>query len=45
MSEVKRIPEDCPIRDILKQTAKVLDVLEKVLVHCEACLEKGGRDD
>ena len=41
----KRIPQDCPVRDILAQTAKVLDLLDKVLEHCEKCLQKENKDD
>lgn len=32
------IPEDCPIRDILKQIATILELLNKVLDHCEKCV-------
>lgn len=37
-----RIPEDCPIRDILEEIGKVLDLLDKILEHCEKCLDKGA---
>jgi len=37
------IPKDCPIRDILKEIGKVLDLIDKVLEHCEECLNKGGK--
>ena len=29
------IPKDCPVRDILKQTERVLALLDKILEHCE----------
>lgn len=36
---VEKIPEDCPIRDILKDIKIVLELLDKVLEHCEKCLD------
>ncbi|MBA7692592.1 hypothetical protein ES703_101159 [subsurface metagenome] len=34
-----KIPEDCPIRDILSNIKTVLDLLDKILEHCEKCLQ------
>ena len=33
------IPENCPIRDILENIKAILKLLEKVLDHCEKCLQ------
>jgi len=37
---MERVPEDCPIRDILKEIGQVLTLLSKVLEHCENCVRK-----
>ena len=37
---MKKIPEDCPVRDILHSIKLVLNLLEKVMDHCEDCLKK-----
>lgn len=37
-----KIPENCPVKDILKQVAQILTLLEKVLEHCERCIRKEG---
>jgi DNA-binding FrmR family transcriptional regulator len=37
--EKKNIPQDCPIRDILSQIAAVLALLNKILDHCQDCLQ------
>jgi len=37
---VQKIPEDCPVRDILRQIDKVLEILHTILSHCEECLKK-----
>lgn len=35
---MEKIPEECPVRDILANIKSVLSLLEKVLDHCEKCL-------
>ncbi|MBA7714169.1 hypothetical protein ES703_123186 [subsurface metagenome] len=35
-----KIPEGCPIRDILSQSKSILELLNKILEHCEKCLAK-----
>lgn len=35
-----KIPEDCPVKEILKQLAAVLALHKEILDHCERC-EKG----
>lgn len=37
---MEKIPEDCPIRDILAEIKAVLDLLGKILEHCEQCTRK-----
>jgi len=39
----RKIPEDCPVRDILKQTELVLRLLAEVLKHCEKCMEERAK--
>jgi len=34
------IPENRPVRDILKQTKLVLELLAEILKHCERCIEE-----
>jgi len=34
------IPENCPVKDILKEVELVLKLLDKVLDHCEQCMEE-----
>jgi len=34
------IPEGCPIRDILAQIKLVLVLLDKILEHCDKCLQE-----
>ena len=36
----EKIPEDCPIRDILRQVELVLKLLDRILDHCKKCLSK-----
>lgn len=37
---------DCPVRDILKQTEKLIELLHLILEHCERCssFKEGGKD-
>jgi len=32
--------EECPIRDLLQQMAALIRLLERILDHCERCLER-----
>lgn len=34
------IPEECPVRDILAQIQAILALLNKILEHCEKCLQE-----
>lgn len=36
---MEKIPEECPVRDILAQIQAVLTLLDKILDHCEKCLQ------
>lgn len=40
-----QIPEECPLRDILKEIEVILRLLEKVLDHCDKCLNQGSNID
>lgn len=42
---MQQIPEECPIRDILSQIKSVLDLLNKILEHCEECIKSRGKED
>jgi len=35
-----KIPEDCPVRDILKNITTVLQLLGSVLEHCDTCIQE-----
>lgn len=37
---MEKIPEECPIRDILKDIEHILTLLDKVMEHCDKCLSK-----
>jgi hypothetical protein len=39
------IPEDCPVRDVLKRISEVLGLLNKVLEHCEKCIREREKDE
>lgn len=36
---MKETPVDCPIRQILEQTAALIKLLSEIAAHCERCLE------
>lgn len=31
------VPKDCPVRDILRQIAGMIALLDKILEHCREC--------
>jgi len=37
---MEKIPENCPVRDILKQMELMLKLLAEILKHCEKCMEE-----
>jgi len=39
-----RVPENCPIQDILQDIKLVLELLNKIIEHCEKC-EKEIKND
>lgn len=41
---MEKIPEECPVRDILAQIKMVLTLLDKVLDHCDKCLQERKED-
>ncbi|MBA7660937.1 hypothetical protein ES703_68943 [subsurface metagenome] len=44
--EQQQLPQDCPVREILKQLSSVLSLLMKIIDHCERCLSsKQGKQD
>lgn len=34
-----KIPEDCPVKEILKQLGVVLELHKEILEHCEKCVK------
>ena len=38
------LPEDCPVKTILKQTEMIISLLDKIIDHCEKCLEEKSKD-
>lgn len=42
---MKEIPEACPVRDILSQVKSVLELLHKILEHCDKCMKEEGKQD
>lgn len=35
---MQQLPESCPVRDILAQISSILELLSKIMEHCEKCL-------
>lgn len=35
---MKEFPEQCPIKEMLKQVASILDLLHKAMEHCDKCV-------
>ncbi|MBA7597113.1 hypothetical protein ES703_04108 [subsurface metagenome] len=33
------MPEDCPIKEIVKQLSVMLKLYEKILEHCDRCVK------
>lgn len=36
---MKEVPVDCPVRQILEQTAALIKLLSEIAAHCERCLQ------
>lgn len=34
---MEKFPEHCPVQEILKDIEQVLELLDKILNHCESC--------
>lgn len=43
---MNKIPEECPVRDILGNIKAIIDLLDKILDHCEKCSQgKEGKNE
>lgn len=40
---MERLPEACPVRDVLKEIDLIVKLLDKILSHCIECLAKGEK--
>ena len=37
--------KDCPVRQILEQTAELIKLLKEILDHCERCLDARNAEE
>ena len=39
------LPEGCPVKEILRQLAMILELYKPILEHCDICVKGGEQND